>query len=317
MEKINIAELLKDCPKGMELDCTIWDNVTFECVDNREEFSIIIRLSDGCREAVTDYGCYSENEGAKCVIFPKGKTTWEGFQRPFKDGDIIFTHANCLKVGLGNTWISIFQEKRNGGVATYVDYAEDGGDFYSYNEDKGLLCMDEDIMRQRFATEKEKERLFQAIKVNGYKWNPETKTLEKLIQPKFNVGDRIRHKNDKTVITITGIKDNYYLIQFYNSNKNDYQNEKVSFKDQDKYELAINKFNINTLVPFESRVLVRDNVKEKWHPGIWGFYDDNSYNSYPYKLIGDISLYCIPYKGNEHLLGTTDDCDEFYKTWES
>lgn len=27
--KINIAELLKDCPSGMELDCTLFDNVRF------------------------------------------------------------------------------------------------------------------------------------------------------------------------------------------------------------------------------------------------------------------------------------------------
>lgn len=27
MKKINIAELLKDCPKGMKLDCIIYDNV--------------------------------------------------------------------------------------------------------------------------------------------------------------------------------------------------------------------------------------------------------------------------------------------------
>ena len=27
------------------------------------------------------------------------------------------------------------------------------------------------------------------------------------------------------------------------------------------------------------------------------------------------SKQCIPYKGNEHLLGTTNDCDEFYKNW--
>lgn len=27
--KINIAELLEDCPKGMELDCIIYDNVEF------------------------------------------------------------------------------------------------------------------------------------------------------------------------------------------------------------------------------------------------------------------------------------------------
>lgn len=25
---------------------------------------------------------------------------------------------------------------------------------------------------------------------------------------------------------------------------------------------------------------------------------------------------CIPYEDNEHLLGTTNDCDEYYKTWE-
>ena len=28
--KINIAELLKDCPQGMELDCTMFDNVVFD-----------------------------------------------------------------------------------------------------------------------------------------------------------------------------------------------------------------------------------------------------------------------------------------------
>ena len=27
--------------------------------------------------------------------------------------------------------------------------------------------------------------------------------------------------------------------------------------------------------------------------------------------------YCIPYKGNEHLRGKTDDCDDFYKWWEN
>ena len=38
----------------------------------------------------------------------------------------------------------------------------------------------------RFATEEEKQKLFQAIKDNRYKWNAETKTLEKLVEPKFD-----------------------------------------------------------------------------------------------------------------------------------
>ena len=32
-EKINIAELLKDCPKGMELDCAMYEDVHFDYVD--------------------------------------------------------------------------------------------------------------------------------------------------------------------------------------------------------------------------------------------------------------------------------------------
>lgn len=179
-EKINVAGLLKDCPKGMELDSPVWDNIVFEKIDI--DMIVILRKSTNSKVFLSQYGAVNSIDG-KCVIFPKGKTTWKGFVPPckFKDGDIIFTHANCLKVGVGNTWISIFHEKRNGGVATYVDYAEDGSDYYSdLDGDKALLCMESDILRQRLATKEEKQKLFAAIKDNGYKWNAETKTLEKL-----------------------------------------------------------------------------------------------------------------------------------------
>ena len=32
-------------------------------------------------------------------------------------------------------------------------------------------------------------------------------------------------------------------------------------------------------------------------------------------LGGSYYYQCIPYKGNEYLLGTTDDCDEYFKIW--
>lgn len=32
-KKINIAELLKNCPQGMELNCTLFDKVTLVGVD--------------------------------------------------------------------------------------------------------------------------------------------------------------------------------------------------------------------------------------------------------------------------------------------
>lgn len=200
--RINIAELLKDCPSGMELDCTCADNVVFDKIIEYEQIKCVI---GECHDPLIldKYGRLLHICCPKCVIFPKGKTTWEGFQRPFKDGDIIFTGADCTRIGLGNTWISIFEENRNGGVATYVDYCNEGKDFYTYLDDKGLLCLKEDIIQQRLATEEEKQRLFQAIEDNGYKWNPESKTLEKLVEPSF-LEEETNQENVGTKIELTG-----------------------------------------------------------------------------------------------------------------
>ena len=82
MEKINIAEILKDCPKGMELDCTMYDNVTLIQVQEDNIYPIKIETPDGST-VLTKYGGVSYNKLSKCIIFPKGKTTWEGFHKPF------------------------------------------------------------------------------------------------------------------------------------------------------------------------------------------------------------------------------------------
>jgi hypothetical protein len=309
--RINVAELLKDCPTGMELDSTMFEKpVKYTRLTKDEPYIITIETPCGRDFYLTKEGYLYDMADSKCIIFPKGKTTWEGFVPPyeFKDGDIIFTHANCLKVGVGNTWISIFQEKRNGGVATYVDYAEDGSEYYSnLDGDKALLCMEKDILRQRYATEEEKARLFQAIKDNGYKWNAETKTLDKLIEPSFKVGDKVRHKNNHGVVfTITSIAEDSYVCG---------AKATFWFADQDDYELVPNKFDTATLKPFD-KVLVRDNSSGRWDITFYELYDDTN-QFYPHRILGgNVYRYCIPYEGNEHLLGKTDNCTDFYKNWE-
>ena len=89
MEKINIAELLKDCPQGMELDCTMFEGVFLERVDNDVKYPIAIRTGKNDIKHLTKEGCWNTCSNAKCIIFPKGKTTWEGFVPPckFKVGD--------------------------------------------------------------------------------------------------------------------------------------------------------------------------------------------------------------------------------------
>ncbi len=78
--KINIAQLLKDCPKGMELDCVMYDNVTLNrvSIDGNYDSDYPIKIkTPNSTMALTKYGQYFYDDFSKCVIFPKGKTTWE------------------------------------------------------------------------------------------------------------------------------------------------------------------------------------------------------------------------------------------------
>lgn len=160
----------------------------------------------------------------------------------------------------------------------------------------------------KYATEEEKEKLFDAIKANGYKWNYETKDFDKIRGAIFKVGDVIKSKSNY-IATIIKFKDDYY----YYKDKNGCGMFHIS--GQDQWKLVSDKFDINTLVPFESRVLVRDRNTEKWKSNFWGFYDIDSAMNYPYECCGNSFGQCIPYEGNEHLLGTTNDCEDFYKIW--
>lgn len=215
MEKINIAELLKDCPKGMELDSTMYDNLYFDSLDaDYNGIIICYTLISGIKTSIgfTKYGTFNNHMGAKCVIFPKGKTTWEGFIPPyFKVGDVV-QDVEAYKVKI-----------------TEVDIEN-----YCY--------------------------VYESVIAKG-------------------IGS-------------------------------------INFSEQDNWKLASNKFDINTLVPFENKVLVRDGNTDTWRPNFWGFYNDNNKNDYPYACCGTVFAQCIPYEGNEHLLGKIDDCDEYYKTWE-
>lgn len=203
MEKINIAKILRNCPKGMELDCAMWNNVRLKCVDIDSTYPIVITHQAGeniYAAEFTEYGCWNQVENAKCVIFPKGKTTWEGFIPPCK----------------------------------------------------------------------------------------------------FKVGDTLQNKKNGKQITITKIHQDCYECD---------DRYALTFENQDNWELVPNKFDISTLVPFESRVLVRNCKDQYWIPAYWGHKAKHGYvTTFGY------SNYCIPYEGNEHLLMTKDDCSELYKT---
>lgn len=418
--KINIAELLKYCPKGMELDCTMFDNVTFVGVDNnKRQFPIEIVVGGLHTKYLTKEGCYHDNtliSEAKCVIFPKGKTTWEGFQRPIKDGDVIVdtlggihimqnstmsycyfdrlgildkTKTTCVRVerlATEKEKEKLFQAIKDdgykwnpetktlekliklrfhegqwitkgyvGGQITSIDYnyscyriadfmggidtsipftlqdnyhlwtiqdAEDG-DVLAAHECLVLFkkldglnvkcyCTYHFMNNSSFyvdtlqnkdafhpATKEEKQKLFDAIKAEGYHWNAETKTLEKL--PKFKVGDIIRHKSNNEI---------YCKLGEYSEDFSAYYTDVgflLTLNGLEHWELRPNKFDVTTLIPFESRVLVRNVNGDLWKPAIYGF----SHSNGCYVVGGVYWGQCIPYDVNKELLGTTNNPEDY------
>ena len=62
------------------------------------------------------------------------------------------------------------------------------------------------------------------------------------------------------------------------------------------------------LKPFD-KVLVRDKEEDLWDINFFSHYKENE-KYFPYACINTRYRFCIPYEGNEHLLGTTDPYKE-------
>jgi hypothetical protein len=71
-----------------------------------------------------------------------------------------------------------------------------------------------------------------------------------------------------------------------------------------------NKFDINTLKPFDKVLMHSSNARE-WVATFYSHYNDKKFYG-----CGMCCNQCIPYEGNEHLINTTNDCDKFFIVWE-
>ena len=292
-ENLNLVEILKDCPKGMELDCTMFDNVTFAGIVENRVFPIRIIVGGETTMSLTKYGQYIDDDFAKCVIFPKGETTWEGFVPPhkFKDGDIL-SYQNAR---LSNRTIYIYRYHKRFNTSYYVSLSFDPkASLIICNKGDLALCAYD--LTVRFATEEEKQKLFKAIKDNGYEWNAETKTLKKLVKPKFKVGDKLVNRVNMYMgdlshqCVISEITNDKYIL-----NDGGY----IHFKNQDIWELDPDKkhrFDPKTLQPFD-KVLVRLRKDSIWNATFFSHYvKEVNWGCYPCVTTSCKSYdKCIPY----------------------
>ena len=182
-ENLNLVEILKDCPKGTKLYYTVYGEVEFDHIVNSSKYPIVLKLKDReWYESLTSEGKLDIDHDGECLLFPsKEQRDWSKFN-PKKDGLVStceFNDGDIVATNTGN-WIGITTGGRvHSFIPTYCVLRNN-------SKVKLYFGRKEEWTFERLATEEEKQRLFDAIKERGYKWNAETKILEKLIKHRFD-----------------------------------------------------------------------------------------------------------------------------------
>lgn len=132
----------------------------------------------------------------------------------------------------------------------------------------------------------------------------------KLYSPAFGEVTFIYLYNDKIMT------EDIFKIQrlFYRNGKFYIDGECMLFPSRENRDWAtFSKFDINELKPFD-KVLVRNANYNNWR---CSFFDGISgISNFKFRTTSSINTQCIPYNDDtKHLVGTTEDCPEYYKTW--
>lgn len=69
-DKINLCEILKDCPKGTKLYSIIYGEVEFDRIEKGCIFSIIFVTKKGNESTVTSDGKHYNVYDGDCTLFP-------------------------------------------------------------------------------------------------------------------------------------------------------------------------------------------------------------------------------------------------------
>lgn len=321
-EKINIAEILKNKPKGTKLYADAFGELSIEEICTEDELGITLSDNGGTDWLFYNDGKYSWR-GESILVPSKEMRDWSKFA--WKRGDVLVNKYNNSHI--------IFDKFNDDTYTTFT-----GKLFYQvvkagYNYTH--TCSD--VMTQNFDIEKGDavQTYINTIEEKlGGKLNRETIEVEKA-QPEFKDGDVLFVRCEKySYIEIFNYsKENSDLYDHASLNTTT-QKLDVSGKfkickdgiveirlateeekkqlfsafakegkawDAVKKQIVDLKSKIDELKPFD-KVLVKDNPYGSWEPALfWKKVDVK--DLHPYMIIGGKRYrYCEPYEGNEDLL---------------
>ena len=318
-EKINIAEILKDKPKGIRLYSPIFGECAFSFV--REDTNeIFVKKHNGVKEFFDSKGLY--NILGECLLFPsRNMRDWSKFL--WKKGDILVSNDNDSHIifeGFSKDDYTTFEGKYSINVSKkrYVSY------LYMQKTQNYHIEYDKDATQTYINTIEE---------IFGGKLNRETLEIEK--QPEFKDGDILYAEKDEShtdaifiLETVKGKRMYYACLILHPYMECKYSCGGIGNKtlryatEEEKQQLfeALAKKNKGwdaerkaivdlktkwTPKPFD-RVITRVDDNAIWAANIFSHIDQNG----EYVTIGCIAgyPYCLPYnEETAHLLGTTDD----------
>lgn len=319
--KINIAEILKDKPKGIRLYSPIFGECAFSFV-REETDEICVKKHNGEKAFFNSKGLY--NILGECLLFPSKKMRdWRKFA--WKKGDVLISNDYGTEVIFYNWYDDTYTN-------FYGKHRLDSKNKNNIKYNDAFLCTtgrysleDKDAAQTYINTIE--ERL-------GGKLNLETLEIEK--QPEFKDGDILLYKNAKFtffssifILNTNGNKMRSYVrfsigkgsidydVPVYNLGTNRFRYATEEEKQQlfealakegkawdaVKKQIVDLKPKVDELKPFD-KVLVKDSPYGSWKPALfWKKVDVK--DLHPYMIIGGKRYrYCEPYEGNEHLLDT-------------
>lgn len=163
--KINIAEILKDCPKGMKLYSPIYGEIELLKVNSNYTYPINITIGiDSTGTFTSDGRLYEQYHSAECILFPSSEMRdWSKF---FKRGDVVYSKTGKI-CAIFEGWVNDDYTEFNTTINFYVDDASYGKEEICYTN---CFVKASDEERATFIANAEKH-------YNG-KYNPETLQVE-------------------------------------------------------------------------------------------------------------------------------------------
>ena len=310
---MNVAEILKYCPKGTKLYSIVFGEVEF--IEVASSNNIVIKSPDGNEVLFYCSGAYHRN--GECVLFPsKDQRDWDEFRLPVKKGDIMMSDGRAFIISdeYANTTMGAYHK--------YICGIDVMGKFKVSQSNSRQWTTSFYIP----ASEEAKKELFDKMAEAGYRWNADTLKLEK-IESEFKEGDVLINKEGDLYLLIGKIAKDIgkAAILYVNGGfiaeaaftitsnrltlaKSSDRNKLFSFLvrkgykyDKKQYKLVKQEFKT-----FD-KVLVKNNIYDNWILSLFSHYNNKTNEKYPFICINNTYYrYCIPYEGNENLLGTTN-----------